>query len=100
MKTIFVYGTLQVGHGNCEAFELAGNFKARGTLYGWKRLSLIEIQKVKREDDYVCGDIFEITDAVEEDIWRFESRFGYHREFVEPQRIDNGEKIEAIAYIL
>jgi len=100
MRTIFVYGTLQVGHGNCEHFQLAGNFKAKATLYGWCRDSLIEIHKVKRQDDYVVGELFEVTDAVEEDINMFERRFGYHREIVEPQRIDNGEKVEAIAYIL
>jgi gamma-glutamylcyclotransferase (GGCT)/AIG2-like uncharacterized protein YtfP len=100
MKTIFVYGTLQRGHGNCEAFELAGNFLAKATLYGWNRDSLIEIHKVKRDDNYVVGELFDVDEAIEEEIWKFERQFGYHRETVIPQRIDNGEKVEAIAYIL
>jgi len=100
MKTIFVYGTLQRGHGNCNYFKLEGGFLGRATLYGFKRNSLIDIEKVKREDDYVCGDLFSVNDAIEEDIFQFERAYGYHREAVHPQRIDNGEKIEAIAYIL
>jgi gamma-glutamylcyclotransferase (GGCT)/AIG2-like uncharacterized protein YtfP len=100
MKTIFVYGTLQVGFGNCEAFQLAGNFIAKASLYGWTRKSLTWINKVKNDESYVVGEIFKVTDAVEQDIFNFEHAFGYHREIVTPQRIDNGEKVEAIAYIL
>jgi gamma-glutamylcyclotransferase (GGCT)/AIG2-like uncharacterized protein YtfP len=100
MKTIFVYGTLQKGYGNCAHFELEGGFIARATLYGYTRKSLIEIAKTKNQESYVCGDLFEASDIIEEEIYKFERGFGYHRETVIPQRIDNGEKVEAIAYIL
>ena len=100
MKTIFVYGTLQKGYNNCEAFKLEDNQISKATLYGWCRDSLIRIHKVKRDDDYVVGEIQVISDEIEESIYNFEMACGYHREMVTPQRIDNGEKIEAIAYIL
>lgn len=100
MKTIFVYGTLRKGYGNSEHFGLEPYFKGTATLYGWRRRDLIAIYKVKKEEDYVVGDLFEVDDSKEEQIYQFERSFGYHREIVKPQRIDNGEKVEAIAYIL
>jgi gamma-glutamylcyclotransferase (GGCT)/AIG2-like uncharacterized protein YtfP len=100
MTAIFVYGTLQKGFGNCDSFNLEGSFLSKATLYGWCRDSLIKIHKVKRQDDYVVGEIYQVNDEIEDNIYQFERQFGYHREIVHPQRIDNGEKVEAIAYIL
>jgi gamma-glutamylcyclotransferase (GGCT)/AIG2-like uncharacterized protein YtfP len=101
MKTIFVYGTLQKDQGNYTSFEMdkKSKYLGRATLYGWKRISFISLEKVKRQDEYVCGDVFEINDELEQDIYEFEHSFGYHRELVKPQLIENAKQIECIVYI-
>jgi len=100
MKTVFVYGILQKDV-SAKEFELEDKFYlGRATLYGYTRHSLTRINKAKRDDDYVVGDIFKVPDDIEEKLYKFEHGFGYNRETTKPQLIDNGKVVECISYIL
>lgn len=100
MKQIFVYGTLQKGQGNGNHFGLDDSkYIGRATLYGYTRQGLIHIEKSNNKENYLCGDLFEIDEDVEQQIYEFEKSFGYKREIVNPQKINDGRIVEAIAYI-
>ena len=100
MKKIFVYGILQKDI-SAKNFGLTDEqYLGRATLYVYGRTSLTQINKSKREDDYVCGDIFEVSDELEESLYQFENKYGYEREVTKPQKISDGEHVECISYII
>ena len=95
MKTIFVYGILRRNH-SAESFGLK-DFVGEATLLNYKRVgtSLITYS----EGDIVEGEVFRVSDSLEEKINGFESRFGYTRKIVHPILKDSNKSIEAIAYL-
>lgn len=100
MKRIFVYGILQKGL-DAPSFGIKNEYYVgRATLYGYSRSLLTRISRSKREDDYVCGDVFEVPDELEDKLFQFENQFGYKRVTTYPQMISDATEYECISYII
>jgi hypothetical protein len=54
-------------------------YLGKGTLYGFKRGSLCHIYLTDNIEDYVVGDIWDVTPELENNLYTFEERFGYRR---------------------
>lgn len=99
-RKIFCYGILQKRH-SAENFGLTDEmYIGRAVLPGFRRNALTAIYKSKDSSDKVEGDIWEVPDDIEEQLYRFESRFGYKREITYPIRVDDGKEFETISYLL
>ncbi len=100
MKTIFVYGILQKDI-SAKNFGIEDKYYiGRGILSGYKRYALTRINKSKNKEDSVHGDIFEVPDDIEENLYKFEHGFGYNREVTEPILENSNETYKCISYIL
>ena len=100
MRKIFVYGILQMDV-SAKSFGLEKkHYLGRAKLNGYNREALTCIRKSKDKEDFVLGDVFEVSPELEEELYKFEAQFGYKRETTNPIRVDDEHKFETISYIL
>ena len=99
MKKIFVYGILQKGISASNFGLVDKYYVGRAKLPGYYRQSLTSIYKGDEKDE-VEGDIWNIPEEIEENLYRFEAQFGYNRGTTNPIRISDKREFETISYLL
>lgn len=100
MKKIFVYGILQKEH-SAKEFGLTDKmYRGRALLPYFKRESLCSISEHPEKVSIVEGDVWDVSDKIEQELYDFEASFGYYRDTVSPIMKDTKEQVDAIAYLL
>ena len=98
MKKVFVYGILQQKHSGEDFRIKKDNVIGRATAPNYKRICLTQIVPTGNEEDSVEGEVIEIPDEIEEELYRFEKQFGYARANIKAYVDD--EDHEAICYLV
>ena len=99
MRRIFVYGILQKEH-SAESHGLTANmYRGKASLYGFERTGLCHIKISENENSKVIGDVWEVPNELEEELYRFEAGFGYDRQRVNVMYEDNSYHT-CIVYLL
>lgn len=79
MKKVFTYGILQRHHSS-ERFGMTDDmYLGRATLVGFKRDGLCHIHLSDNKFMEVEGDLWNVPDELEQQLYEFEAQFGYER---------------------
>lgn len=92
---VFVYGIFKRSNGGIQEGTHIGSAK----LYNFKRIGMSNIKPTNNDKDYVEGDIYKISQEIENWIWTIEKRCGYSRIETTPILDKNKTSFNTISYI-
>ena len=99
-KLVFVYGILRQGDTGAKYFDIKPeDVVGKAKLYGFERVSVSYIRKSDNPQDFVEGEVINISKEKEKEIYRFERYYGYKRRHVDVT-LEDGRTLRTIVYLV